>query len=50
MRLRSGVNEREVAVDRLRSAARMASAQSSVASLQRCADDLARRRVRPVTG
>jgi len=49
MRLRAPFDEREAAVDRLRSAARLASAQGSVALLQRCADDLARRGVRPVS-
>ncbi|GAA4875534.1 ATP-binding protein [Actinomycetospora straminea] len=49
MRMRSAHDQREAAVDRLRSAARMASAHGSVALLQRCTDDLARRGVRPVT-
>jgi hypothetical protein len=50
MRMRSAYDAREAAVDRLRSAARTASAQGSVALLQRCADDLAHRGVRPITG
>jgi hypothetical protein len=50
MRMRSAYDEPEAAVDRLRSAARLASAHGSVALLQRCAEDLARRGVRPATG
>ena len=50
MRMRSGFDEREAAVGRLRSAARIASAQGSVALLPRCEDELASPGVRPVPG
>jgi hypothetical protein len=47
MRMRASYDEPRAATARLRSAARMASAQGSVALLRRCRQDLARRDVRP---
>ncbi len=47
MRMRATYDEREPAISRLRSAARMASAHGTVALLQRCERDLAGRGVRP---
>jgi DNA-binding SARP family transcriptional activator/tetratricopeptide (TPR) repeat protein len=47
MRMRAAYHDEQSAVSRLRSAAKTASAQGSIALLRRCNDDLAGRGVRP---
>ena len=46
MRMRAGYDDEQAAIERLRSAARLASAHGSVALLQRCERDLRTRGVR----